>query len=90
MNNKPNDTQASSRVVSRRALILGGVQLSFMGILGLRMRFMQVEQADQFRLLAEENRVNIRLIAPVRGLIYDRIGDIIAENEQRLPCGYGA
>ncbi|MEE9427908.1 MAG: penicillin-binding protein 2 [Paracoccaceae bacterium] len=82
MNNKPNDNQASNRVVSRRALILGGVQLSFMGILGLRMRFMQVEQADQFRLLAEENRVNLRLIPPVRGLIYDRFGDIIAENEQ--------
>lgn len=76
------DNEASTRIISRRALILGGAQLSFMGILGLRMRFMQVDQADQFRLLAEENRVNIRLIPPARGLIYDRHGEIIAENEQ--------
>ena len=76
------DEQDSVRIVSRRAIILGGAQLAFIGVLGLRMRFMQVEQADQFRLLAEENRVNLRLIPPVRGLIYDRFGDIIAENEQ--------
>lgn len=76
------DTEESARKISRRALVLGAGQLAFMGLLGLRMRFMQVEQADEFRLLAEENRINIRLIPPARGLIYDRYGDIIAENEQ--------
>ena len=82
MSHTPEDDHTSGRIVSRRALILGGSQLAFMSILGLRMRFMQVEQADQFRLLAEENRVNLRLIPPTRGLIYDRFGDIIAQNEQ--------
>jgi penicillin-binding protein 2 len=43
---------------------------------------MQVDQSDQFRLLAEENRINIRLIPPVRGLIFDRTGRVIAGNEQ--------
>ncbi len=78
----PKDNEASTRIISRRALILGGTQLAFIGVLGLRMRFMQVDQADQFRLLAEENRINIRLIPPTRGLIYDRFGEILAENEQ--------
>ena len=55
---------------------------AFMAVLGLRMRYMQVEQADKFRLLAEENRVNTRLIPPVRGLIHDRNGIPIAANEQ--------
>ena len=44
------------------------------------MRFLQVEQADQFRLLAEENRINIRLIPPSRGIIYDRNGVPVAVN----------
>ncbi len=70
----------SYRRVSRRGLILGGMQLGFAGLLGLRMRYMQVDQADQFRLLAEENRVNIRLIPPARGQIFDRNGAVIAEN----------
>jgi penicillin-binding protein 2 len=76
------DTLASARTISRRALILGGAQLTFMGGLGLRMRYLQVDQADQYLLLAEENRINLRLLAPARGLIYDRNGVVIADNEQ--------
>lgn len=79
---RPNkDTAAGFRKLSRRALIVGGAQAGFMGILALRMRYMQVEEADKFRLLAEENRVNIRLIPPARGEIFDRNGVPIAENQ---------
>jgi len=45
------------------------------------MKYLQIDQADQFRLLADENRINIRLIPPHRGEIYDRHGIILAENE---------
>lgn len=68
------------RTFSRRTLLLGGLQVAFVGGLALRMRYMQVEQADQFRMLAEENRINIRLIPPTRGEIFDRNGKIVAEN----------
>ncbi len=67
--------------LTRRAMLLGGAQLGFMGLLGLRMRYLQVDQADEYRLLAEENRINIRLIPPARGEIFDRNGVIIAANE---------
>jgi penicillin-binding protein 2 len=76
------DTEESARRITRRALILGGFQVATLGALALRMRQMQVDQSDQFRLLAEENRINIRLIPPVRGLIFDRTGRVIAGNEQ--------
>ena len=82
MRRSPQDTTESARRITRRTLFLGGSQLAFMGILGLRMRYMQVDQADQFRLLAEDNRVKIRLLPPARGLIYDRDGAVVAENEQ--------
>ncbi|MEE2944252.1 MAG: penicillin-binding protein 2 [Pseudomonadota bacterium] len=75
------ETAASHNRLSRRALLLGGAQLGFMGLLGLRMRYLQVDQADEFRLLAEENRINVRLIPPARGEIYDRNGVTIAANE---------
>jgi penicillin-binding protein 2 len=74
------DIDGSHKKVSRRALLLGGAQLAFIGGLGMRMRYMQVDQADQFRLLAEENRINIRLIPPERGEIFDRNGIPIAQN----------
>ncbi|MGP6088192.1 penicillin-binding protein 2 [Antarctobacter jejuensis] len=82
MRRSPRETAESARRISRRGLILGGVQIGFAGLLALRMRHMQVDQADEFRLLAEENRINIRLIPPSRGRIFDREGRIIAENEQ--------
>ena len=75
------DIAAGNRTVTRRALIVGGLQVGFMGLLGLRMRYMQVEEADKFRLLAEENRINIRLIPPARGEIFDRNGIPIAVND---------
>ena len=74
------ETDASHAKLSRRAALLGGVQLLFMGGLAARMRYLQVDQADQFRLLAEENRINIRLIPPKRGEIYDRNGMQLAQN----------
>ena len=81
MRRAPKDTAESIRKISRRGLILGGVQLAFAGALGLRMQHLQVDQADEFRLLAEENRINIRLIPPTRGQIFDRNGTILAGNE---------
>ncbi|VAV88209.1 Peptidoglycan D,D-transpeptidase MrdA [hydrothermal vent metagenome] len=74
------DTAESHRRITRRGLILGGAQLGFMGVLAARMRYMQVEQADEYRLLAEENRISIRLITPSRGRIFDRNGAAIATN----------
>ncbi len=82
MRRSPKDTAESARRITRRALLLGGSQLAFMGVLAARMRFMQVDQADEFRMLADENRINMRLLPPARGLIYDRTGILIAGNEQ--------
>ncbi|PTX57436.1 peptidoglycan glycosyltransferase [Litoreibacter ponti] len=76
------DIEESAAIISRRGLVLGGGMAAFAGLLGLRMRHLQVEQADQFRLLAEENRINIRLLPPARGQIFDRNGLLIAGNEQ--------
>ena len=76
------DNEVSHGRISRRALLLGGVQLSFMGVLALRMRHLQVDQAEEYRLLADENRINVRLIPPNRGPVIDRKGRLIAGNEQ--------
>lgn len=82
MKRSAKDKSESVGIISRRAAVLGGIQLAVAGTLVWRMRQMQVEQADQFRLLADENRINIRLIPPTRGLIHDRNGVLIAGNEQ--------
>ncbi len=82
MRRTPRDIDGTARNVTRRALFMGGCMTAMVAVLGARMRYLGVEQADQFRLLAEENRINIRLIPPTRGLIQDRNGKLIAGNEQ--------
>ncbi len=76
------DTEDSARSITRRSLLLGGAMTSLVAVMGARMQYLSIDQADQFRLLAEENRINIRLIPPTRGLIQDRNGKTIADNEQ--------
>lgn len=74
------DLESTQRRLTRRTMVMGGLQLGFVGALGARMQYLQLEQADEFRLLAEENRINIRLIAPSRGEIFDRNGVQLARN----------
>lgn len=74
------DLAESQARITRRGMVLGAGMASFMAVLGLRMRHLQVDQADEFRLLADENRVNIHLIPPSRGRIFDRKGRVIADN----------
>lgn len=78
----PANAQASRATITRRGLLLGVAQAAVVATLGLRMRHMQLDKADEFRLLAEGNSVKIRLIPPARGLIYDRNGVLLAGNEQ--------
>ncbi|QEW18864.1 Sporulation-specific penicillin-binding protein [Marinibacterium anthonyi] len=80
MRRNPRELAGLQGRTARRTVLLGGVMAAFAGGLAMRMRYLQVDQADQFRLLAEENRINIRLIPPERGEIFDRNGAIIAQN----------
>ncbi|MCJ8333814.1 MAG: penicillin-binding protein 2 [Epibacterium sp.] len=80
MKRSPKELDATHRTLTRRTLFLGGLQLAFAGGLAARMRYLQVDQADEYRLLAEENRINFELLPPTRGRIFDRNGVTIAQN----------
>jgi penicillin-binding protein 2 len=72
------------RSLTRRTLVLGGLQLGLFGVLGARMYQLQVLDSERFAMLADENRINMQLIAPSRGRIYDRQGIELAVNEQNF------
>lgn len=71
----------SNKTFSRRGMLLLTVQMAVIGILGWRMRKLQIEDSERYRLLAEENRVNIRILRPQRGLIFDKYGTLLATNQ---------
>ena len=72
------------RNLTRRALVLGGFKLALIGTLGARMYHLQVREAERYQRLAEENRINMRLLPPSRGLILDRFDMPLAENRQNF------
>jgi penicillin-binding protein 2 len=67
---------------TRRAFVLGGAQAVAFSVLGARMYYLQISKTDEYTMLAEENRVNVRLLAPLRGRIVDRFGTVLASNRQ--------
>src|ERR687891_2304412 len=70
------------RVFSRRALLLGAGQLALFGALGGRLYYLQAVDADGYALLADENRIDHRLLPPERGRIFDRHGVPLARNRR--------
>src|SRR6201995_979559 len=78
------DKKDKSRYASftRRSLGLSGGMAAVFAILGGRLYQLQIKNGDQYRVQAEENRVNQRLIAPPRGRILDRFGVELANNRR--------
>lgn len=77
-----NEELVRSRGLTRRALLLGSLQLGMLGLLAGRLYQLQVVESERFSLLAEENRINMRLLAPPRGSIVDRFGAELAINRR--------
>ena len=75
----PQETQRE-KLLTRRAALLAGGQTVLGAILAGRMYQLQILQKDRYTLLADENRINLRLLAPPRGRILDRTGVALADN----------
>ncbi len=72
------------KMFSRRAAFLIGGKAFLLSGLVARMYYLQVIEADRYRTLAEENRINLRLLLPPRGHIVDRFDIAMAENQQNF------
>ncbi len=68
------------KVFTRRAIIVASIKGTLIAALASRMYYLQVIESSRFKKLADENRISIRLLAPVRGRIVDRFGEIMATN----------
>ena len=75
------DPKLVNKSFSRRVALLAGGQALLFSALAGRMYYLQVVESDRYRLMAEQNRVNLRLLPPLRGKILDRFGQPIAVND---------
>ncbi|MBF0252000.1 MAG: penicillin-binding protein 2 [Alphaproteobacteria bacterium] len=70
------------KLFARRALMLGGGKAALLSVLVGRMYYLQVIESERYVTLADENRINFRLLPPPRGRIVDRYGRSMADNQQ--------
>jgi penicillin-binding protein 2 len=70
------------KLLTRRAALLGAGQAILFTALAERMYQLQVLESDRYLVLADENRINLQLLAPQRGRILDRFGAALADNLQ--------
>lgn len=71
-----------TQVFTHRMLALSGFFFILILVLAGRLFYLQVLQGEKYRLMAEKNRLSVRLTLAPRGYIYDRNGVKLAENKK--------
>ena len=66
----------------RRSFLIGTSQLILVGLLIRQIRQIQLNESEKYKLLAEENRIDIEILPPLRGVIFDKDGKILAKNKE--------
>jgi penicillin-binding protein 2 len=77
------DSERGKLFTRRTALLAGGQAVLTVALAG-RMYYLQVIEAERYGILADENRISMRLLPPPRGLITDRFGREMAVNRQNF------
>lgn len=74
------DHSGESQVFFDRIVL--GLVLLVIGMVFLisRMFYLQIMQHDLYTTLSDKNRIQVQSVPPIRGLIYDRHGELIADN----------
>jgi penicillin-binding protein 2 len=70
------------RRFTRRSLILGSAQAAGFLLIGWRLFDLQVLERGHYAPLADENRIDLQILAPRRGRILDDAGRPLADNKE--------
>ena len=80
LGNSFRDKKAEQRLFRSRAIFMTIFVFVLLSVLGARIAFLQIVEHQKYQDLSENNRIQLRPIAPNRGLIFDRNGILLAEN----------
>lgn len=61
--------------------------LIVVGVLFVRLWFLQIISGAQYRKKSESNRIDLRDILPVRGMVFDRNGELLVDNRASFAVG---
>ena len=71
------DHTGESRIFFDRVTLGFGFLILLTLFLVARMFYLQILQHDLFVTLSDQNRIQVQSLPPIRGLIYDRNGELI-------------
>ncbi|WP_043532278.1 penicillin-binding protein 2 [Litchfieldella xinjiangensis] len=74
------NAQQEVRIFRLRSLLALLVVVGLLGLLTGRLAYLQVVKHEVYITRSENNRVRVEPLPPTRGLIYDRNGELLAEN----------
>ena len=69
-----------TRIFFRRIVVGFGVLVVLTLFLVARFFHLQIVQHDVYATLSDKNRIQVQSLPPIRGLIYDRNGELLADN----------
>ena len=69
-----------SKIFFERIVVCFGVLGVLTLLLVARFFYLQIVQHDFHTTLSDKNRIQVQPLAPIRGLIYDRNGELLADN----------
>jgi penicillin-binding protein 2 len=69
-----------SKVIHGRIIFVFGLVAILALILVVRLGYLQIYQHQRFTTLAQNNRIDFFALPPVRGIVYDRNGEVLAQN----------
>lgn len=68
------------RQFNQRIFLMSVIVIFALVGIGSRYYYLQIIDHDRYRLQSDKNRMGVRPVVPSRGLIFDRNGDVLAEN----------
>jgi penicillin-binding protein 2 len=74
------DARVEKEIFAKRAYLAGFFVFVLLCVLAGRMVFLQITQYELYASKSENNRVQLKTVEPIRGLIFDRNGVLLAEN----------
>jgi len=77
---KIRDHLRETRIFTGRVIFAGVGVVILITVIIARMAYLQIASHEHFTTLSQNNRVSIVPVAPTRGLIFDRNGEVLAQN----------
>jgi len=76
------DQKKQVSLYNRRTFILFLLKLSFFSAVGWRLYNIQILDSSKYKTMSKKNQIDLEIIFPVRGKIFDRNKVLIAKNEK--------